>query len=185
MSDEIIVALITAVTTLGGGVVAYILRRLNQYDAEKRLELETTRQQRDQLITRVTDLEEKAKKVPELEKQLAVVCKQLEELQEWKDKAEIKLQERDATIERQSVEIDRLKDQNRELFDANKTLQIEVRTYQKALTWLGIERAEAEKIKTDDLTAAAAKVTAKAGETPGDSPQPTANKNEDAAPDAA
>lgn len=142
MSDEIILAIISAVTALGGGIVTYVIRRLNQADAERRFELETTRQQRDRLRKRVTDLEEKSKRLPIVESQLGVAFKQIEELQDWKGEAVNQLQQKDAEITRLNAENDRVKKQNTDLFDANKKFQAQHATWEKVITILALNNSD-------------------------------------------
>ena len=151
MSDEIILAIIAALTGIGGTIATYVFRRLNQYDTEKRHELEATRQQRDDLLTRVTDLEEKSKRLEFVEKQVLVLTRSLDDLLEWKDGAEIKLQARKAEIDRLRAENDRIKDQNTKLGESKMELIHQVNAFQKAFTWMGLERAESA-AKTEDKT---------------------------------
>ena len=96
---EIILAIILALTSIGSAIVVYVIRRLNQSDAERRHELETTRLQRDRLLKRVTELEKDTERLEEVEAQLRIVYTMVEELQEWKKEAEVLLQEKDITIE--------------------------------------------------------------------------------------
>lgn len=162
---EVWQGLIVAVTGLIGLYVAtgwYILNRVKTLEKDnevkRQAEIKDKNAQIIRLEGRLTKAEEQAAKVPGLESQVATMTRSIDDLLEFKEKAEKQLQEKDATIERQAAEIDRLKDQGKELFEANKALQIENRTYQKSLVFLGIERSEMRKISTDDLTKAAAKV---------------------------
>jgi chromosome segregation ATPase len=156
---------IAGLITFNVAVGWYLLNRVKSLEKDRDIlraaDLEDKNKQIGVLTERLTVAEVKANKVPGLEKHITTLLTQMEDMQEWKESAEKKLEERDATIERQVAEIDRLKGQNNSLFEANKALQTEVRTYEKAFTWMGIQRETMEHIETDDLTDSAAKIAEK------------------------
>jgi len=122
--------LLGAVAGLLGLVTAcgyYLLRRLQKLEQESEArhaqELERMRAENANLLRRVADLEEKAKRVPALEQQLQVLTRQLEDLQAWKAQAQAAIDEKDQTIETQAREIKRLEQEKRELLDENTRLK--------------------------------------------------------------
>ena len=142
MSDEIILALMGVISTIGGTVVAYVIRRLNQADIARRHELETTRQQRDQLLTRVADLEKETGRLENVESQLRVVYKMVEDLQTWKTKAEAAIEGKDRKIDSLETENKRLEKLSEELFAKARDSQIENKTMREMVALLGLQLAE-------------------------------------------
>ncbi len=165
---QAIIGLIISLSALVGAVAVSV--RISAANSKQALaildrELNQEKEETKRLRGRVSELEEKRKErsltIKNLEKNITTLLRQMEEMQEWKEGAEKQLQEREATIERQGAEIDRIKGQNNSLFEANKTLQTEVRTYEKAFTWMGIQREIMAHIETDDITDSAAKAAKK------------------------
>jgi gas vesicle protein len=115
-------------------------------------ELAQEKKQADDLRTRVLDLESKLSlrenRIGELEITLSSVCEQLRELQQWKVLAQAEIEGKDRKIKDLETANSERERQNQQLFEANKVLSIENRTYKNAITLLGIDLHQQAQEKT-------------------------------------
>lgn len=157
---EALTLAIAGIITLITGVGGYLLSRLRSLEAKQdqryatdlataRTEKIEAEKERDHLRTinlelqeRVAGLEKRTEKVPDLENQVATLCRQLEAVQERLETAEARATNKQAEIERLTAQIETLKQQNHALFEANKALQVERKTFERVLILLGIKLAE-------------------------------------------
>ena len=142
MSDEIILALMGIISSIGGTVVVHVFRRMNRTDTERRHELETTRLQRDQLLTRVADLEKETERLETVEAQLRVVYKMVEDLQTWKEQATHDINNKDKEIDRLRSCLSESEKQNAALFESSKAFKVENKTMRDMIALLGLRLAE-------------------------------------------
>jgi cell division protein FtsB len=180
---ESIIGLIGALTLFFGALgstAAYLINRMKKLEreneAQRENDLRTLRNERDQLRTRVTDLEEKAKKVPKLEERLDTVLEQLKDVQ-------ARLEKTERALEAEQRENEKLRTDNtthlqriREL-EAILILKDErINTFEWALKVLGVQISEKEQPSSGAVapvsSAARTEETPSAGETPSDLKKP-------------
>ena len=145
--EEAIIAAVVAVSSLlsvaaiGGRA---LFRRMNSLEEESEQYQQAVVKERDELLKRVADLEEKAKRVPALERQLDTVCAQLTDVQSRLEKSEALSESKQQEIDRLEREKAQLTSELKAQLDENAGLRVQVSTYEKALALLGVERLEAK-----------------------------------------
>jgi len=172
--QEAIILIVAGVGVMLGAVGAsakYLLGRLQKLEAKEETSEEKLRLERDSLLERVADLEERVKRVPILEAQVQTLITQMGSMTE-----RMAEQDQENTV---------LKTENRRLekelsaTDArNQELEIENRTFRQVFTLMGIERLEAEKPNKEPVSTKVepAPVPVAAGEGP--QPAPTESETE-------
>ena len=139
---EVLLGALAGLVSLIVAVGSYLLRRLQRLEREAEArhaeQIESVRQENDRLRARVADLEEKAKRVPELERQIGVITRELEDLQAWKKTAQATLDARERRIKELEKENKRLEEEGRTLREENERLKTEKGVYERALVLLGM-----------------------------------------------
>lgn len=135
-------------------VVKVAARQSESAFALLKTELDEEKAHNRDLNKRVTDiktlLDTRTARIDNLESALSSVCTTLENLQVRLTSAEAIIEDKDRKIKDLETKIDECKRQNDQLFESNKELHIENGTYRKALTMLGIERAESKEKRIED-----------------------------------
>jgi len=140
---EILYGAAAALITLLVGVGSYPLYRLKKLERESEAraatESEKTQTELANLRRRATDLEEQAKKVPRLERQLDTVCVELRDVQERLKKAEEALKEANRENEQLRTENTNLSQTVHDLRVDNNDLSSQIKTFIKVLQIFSIE----------------------------------------------
>lgn len=134
---QLFIAGVGTILLVVGGAGKYILSRLAKFDERTEADIQNAKKENGDLKARIADLEEKAKRVPELERRLQTLLDEMGDMQKRLGKTEAALDTKSAELERSLEGNRRLQQELADKCKEIEALTIQNEAYKTALSLIG------------------------------------------------